>query len=315
MRAIEIPETREQQIAWLEAELLGTGLHVLAAELEAVHSDSSDCLTLNEETIFAVRERGLVVLSEEQLRGLLVNGHELLKLQSDVLQNGGAYWSNVRPPADSPVPARFENQTATVSRKTDRHGSQLATNILWATVGSLATAAALLLFANPFAAQPTVAPKVAETETPVDDQVENLAVEMAAPAQRPVWGFEKFALNVVSSEENLDPPLSREAYLRELATAAGAWKNKRPDNSRDLAQRIGEFRMGCSAILLAEHGPLMEADRVWLRERCRSWASALDRHLADVEMNTPVEQVIGEVDSTVTKIAAALLGRADTAAG
>ena len=315
MRALEIPETREEQIAWLEAEIVGTELAALATELQAVHGPSNSESQLDDQTLSSVRQRGLDALSPEQFGALLRDPDQLLTLQSDVLENGGAYWSAVDPPTDLQVPnaihVGLESTEPSVSPVPLNRGSATS-KLLWATIGSLATAAALLLFANPFGGGAgselvKVGPGKSEPTTTV-----TVSEESATSAD---WGFAAFARELKSSEQNLDPPFSRESYLRELADSAEAWANRRPDSPAALAKRIGEFRMGCSAILLADHGPLPEADRTWLRERCRRWASALDRHLADVEKGTSVEQVRRDVDSTVTKIAAALQGRADTAAG
>ena len=308
MRAFSIPESRADQIAWLESEIVGTELHTLVTELQAVHGEQADQFELDETTISAVRERGLAELSDEQFPKLLRHAKQLLNLQREVLQNGGQYWSEVNSPGDLPHPSPFVGTNSpTTSAPTSQveareSKSSIGSNILWATIGALATAAALLLFIRP----PTTNTNIAKNPTEPIEQV---------TAAKPAWGFAKFANEIETEEQQLEPPLSREAYLRELASAADAWSNKKPDNSVALAQRIGEFRMGCSAILIAAHGPLPEADRTWLRERCRSWANALDRHLAEAESGLPVDQVRSAVDTTVTKIAAALLGRADTPTG
>ena len=55
---------------------------------------------------------------------------------------------------------------------------------------------------------------------------------------------------------------------------------KRPDDPIDLARRIGEFRQGCSVLILSPHKPLSGQDRAWLVGKCRAWAAKLDAHLA-----------------------------------
>lgn len=316
MRALEIPEIREEQIAWLESEIVGTELLVLAAELQAVHGPPASELRLDDKTRSEVRQRGLEVLSPSQFGVLLRDAEQLLKLQRDVLENGGAYWSAIDPPTDIEIPKAIRLEIPSpepaVAPVRSSRGST-ASNFLWATIGSLATAAALLLFANPFVGG--TRPDLVQLEPGDSEPTTTVTGNDDTDASTSTWGFAKFARELKSSEQNLEPPFSRESYLRELADAAEAWANRRPDTAVALAKRIGEFRMGCAAILLADHGPLPEADRTWLRERCRRWASALDRHLADVEKGIAVDQVRSDVDSTVTKIAAALQGRADTAAG
>ena len=157
-------------------------------------------------------------------------------------------------------------------------------------------------------------PAIAVPESEAMDAVENMpqARGLATVSNVSGWGFEKFASQVASDEATLQPPLDRKAYLMQLAEAADAWTNKRPESTTELVKRLGQFRMGCSAILIADHGPLPASDRAWLRERCRSWASALDRHLAAAESMSDPVAVRGQVDATVAKIAEALRGRAET---
>jgi hypothetical protein len=121
------------------------------------------------------------------------------------------------------------------------------------------------------------------------------------------WGFEKFAAAA--------PTVGRAEYLRRLAAAAREWSAKRPADALGLARRIGEFRRGCTEVILAAHPALPPEDRTWLKDRCRQWAAALDRHLAAVEAGGDPAAVRAEVDDTATRIAAALLGRADTPPG
>jgi len=306
MRAFEIPETRADQIAWLESEMLGTQLHSLVAELTAVHGVGESSSNWTDSIRDAVRFGGFATLSDVQFSSLLQDSRQLLAIQRDVLEHGGRYWSEVPSPVDLQINPQFEPPGSDVLI-TPKPISGWKSNLLWATVASLATAAALLLFVLP-----PLNTKIAESPEPpstINSQAPNQVVD------RPPWGFAKFAAGVEESENDLDPPLNRKTYLQELATAAEAWGNKKPDTPEALAQRIGEFRMGCSAILLATHEPLPEADRIWLSQRCKSWAAALDRHVTEIESGQPVDEVRNAVDSTVTKIAAALLGRADTPTG
>lgn len=308
MRAFEIPADRADQVNWLESELLGTELHALVAELQAVHGDATRPVALSDETLAKVRERGLGMLTNAQFSELLRQPTQLLELQQDVLEHGGQYWSRVAPPSDLAIKDRLHKAQPVVSDIQSQYTrpSTWQSHAAWALVASIATAAAVLLIVRPNNTSVTAknpSTVVATTETaPITDS-------------GPAWGFAKFATGIQTSEQDLQPPLDRAAYLRELAKAAEAWTNKRPVTQETLARRIGEFRMGCSAILLATHGPLPESDRKWLRTRCQSWATALDRHLAAVEAGGQVDVIRAEVDATVVKIAAALQGRADTPTG
>ncbi|MGB7325651.1 MAG: hypothetical protein WBD31_12325 [Rubripirellula sp.] len=319
MRSLAIPETRQKQITWLESEMLGTQLHRVAIELASLrnlqtyHGDASDQMSFDADTLVRLRDQGLVALSDVQFTSLLTHPRRLNIIQQDVLVNGGPYWSTVDPPHDLNLETRIDRIGAFLREGCDEpplitpvHSrSDWRSNLGWSTLASLATAACLLIvFAN--MREPT---ETAQTPKPVAES--KVAVASTIPTS---WGFEKFASDIRVDEVNLQPPLDRAAYLRELASAAESWSKKRPETSADLASRIGQFRMGCSAILLADHKPLPDSDRAWLRQRCESWASALDRHLAAIESGRPVIEVRDAVDSTVIKIAAALIGRAETPA-
>ena len=61
------------------------------------------------------------------------------------------------------------------------------------------------------------------------------------------WGWNR--------PEALSQDLSSKAYLIRLANVAHEWFNECPDNSADLAERISEFRQGCSALIQSPHRP------------------------------------------------------------
>jgi len=103
-------------------------------------------------------------------------------------------------------------------------------------------------------------------------------------------------------------------YLDRLADAAGEWFKKRPDDPNALARRIGEFRQGCSVLILSPHKPLAAQDRAWLVEKCRAWAAKLDAHLAALEGGASAAQVRDEADATINKLIAALRERAQALA-
>jgi hypothetical protein len=107
------------------------------------------------------------------------------------------------------------------------------------------------------------------------------------------------------------------AYLERLADSATEWYQERPDDPDDpvaLARRIGDFRQGCSVLILAEHEPLPAEDRKWLAEKCRAWAAKLDSHLAAVEAGEDPRKVRAGVDETVRNLVEALRQRAQSQA-
>ena len=99
-------------------------------------------------------------------------------------------------------------------------------------------------------------------------------------------------------------------YLDRLADAAGEWFKKRPADPIALARRIGEFRQGCSLLILSPHKALAAQDRAWLVDKCRAWAAKLDAHLAALEGGASAAQVRDDADATINKLIAALRDRA-----
>jgi hypothetical protein len=108
----------------------------------------------------------------------------------------------------------------------------------------------------------------------------------------------------------MKPNASPSVYLHALADAAGDWFSKRPNDAPGLARRINEMRRGCSTLILAEHRPLSDADRDWLRERCRAWAGKFDKSLAELEGGKDVRKVRAEMDATVNQLIKAIRARA-----
>jgi hypothetical protein len=97
-----------------------------------------------------------------------------------------------------------------------------------------------------------------------------------------------------------------DAYLTGLADAAHEWFNQRPDEAASLARRMGEFRQGCSVLILSDHASLPPEDRRWLVERCRDWAAKLDKQLAALENGADVLQVRSEMDDLIAQLSRAL---------
>lgn len=105
-------------------------------------------------------------------------------------------------------------------------------------------------------------------------------------------------------------PANARAYLDTLAAGSQEWFKKKPDTRADLAQRIAEFRQGCSKLILAEHRQLAQADKSWLVRRCKGWAGQIDRSLTDLEAGKDMAEVRKDMDDTVNRITEALRARA-----
>jgi hypothetical protein len=286
--SLDIPDTQRELVDWLESHLLGMQLGDLVSELQAVHGTSPNSPSLEQVCggkLTSVLQNGLGALESSQLRKLLQRPHLLLSLQEEILQRGGDYWMQqpLRREEEMALAMQWkllESELAappvTPSMPTNRRGWMGRSAI--ASILSV-TVTLALVFALSDRLMPTAAPG---------------------------WGWEKpgaLAANVPAK-----------GYLENLATSAQDWFKKRPDNPQDLARRIVEFRQGCSTLILAEHKALSPDDQVWLRDRCRAWATKLDGHLAAIEAGEDVATVRAAADETVNKLIDAIRTRAQSLA-
>jgi hypothetical protein len=99
-------------------------------------------------------------------------------------------------------------------------------------------------------------------------------------------------------------------YLNALATTAGEWFDKRPDDAAGVAKRLNEFRTGCSQLILSPHPSLRPLDQDWLVDKCRLWAKKLDEHLSALESGTDPLIVRKAADDTIHTLQDALRKRA-----
>jgi hypothetical protein len=236
-----------------------------------------------------VSQRGLAAVPAHSLRRLFRHPGRLLELQNHVLSEGEAYWDRKLRASDD------------LFKKVERGWRRL----------SESTAV------GPASARPA-RPTSASRPRPVRWFIAGLATA-AAIAVGAFFGWERIQgpQQVASGwgwgKPNAFPAdVSRAEYLKTLADEAEDWRRKRPDTPQALAQRISEFREGCSRLILADHQPLPPADRKWLVERCRVWAKKLDDQLADLEAGKPIATVRSQVDDVVDKLTKALRDRANT---
>lgn len=286
--SLDIPETQREVVAWLESHLLGMQLGDLVSELQAVHGTRPNAPSLEQVCggkLANVLQYGLGTLEADRLRQLLEHPRLLLSLQDEIVQRGGDYWMQ--------RPMRRAEEVALASQW------KLLESVISPAVvrPAVATTGRSWLGRSAIAAILSTAATLAVAFSLRDRLV-------SAPT--PGWGWE----NPGALAVNLPP---RE-YLNHLADAAQDWFKKRPGNPPDLARRIAQFRQGCSTLILAEHRALAPADRDWLRERCRAWATKLDGHLAAIEAGDDVTAVRTAADETVNKLIKAIRERAQSAA-
>ncbi len=288
--ALEIPDDPALLPGWLESHLVNTDLAALVAELEAVHGEQPGGLSLADvlrDRRDAVLSRGLAALPADGVKTLLRNPRLLLELQELILTEGGPCWLDGAAEAASKQDDlerawnRLNDPPPQTSRAAVLPGAPPSRRVVplarWIAIFAAAAAIVLGVFLV--------------ERRPGSDQG-------AASG----WGW--------SRPGALAGDLPPAVYLDRLADAAGEWFKKRPDDPIALARRIGEFRQGCSVLILSPHKPLAAQDRTWLVEKCRAWAARLDAHLAALEGGASAAQVRDEADATINKLIAALRERA-----
>lgn len=304
MKMLSLPEHHSDQVRWLESAVMGPDFDRVIAELSAVFGGESFDLTDSEKE--AINESGFSKISPDRFKQLLKSPTALVQLQREVIEFGGDHWNTVMPSdSQSAVIERARPVSLSRAKGNGRRSQSWANNAAWAAIGALAAAAAVMIILsgkNDLVDQPVTvavnpAPEESITNSPSNKQI----------TDSQTWGFEKFANSDLVTASEVD----RKEYLDKIASAAQAWSKKRPATPAALAKRLGEFRMGCSAIMLADH-PLPAADQRWLKDRCKQWAAAIENHLQELEGGMSVEEVTTRVDATVTKIAAAIKGRSAT---
>lgn len=299
---LEIPDDFTSLRPWLEEQIQGCQLGQLVSEMAGVAGAPSTPASL--ESLLGARlpdvlQGGLAALDDHQLSQLLQQPLLLLDLQEQILLSENSYWSPRLQPADVealergwkllasstgfPTPNQTIPATSPVS-VTERATPRPSRWYRHPAFVSLASAAVVL-----------VAVRGVDLLAPAPEP------PAAVVAEAPPWGWQK--------EDESEANLTSREYLHRLAERAEEWFNKRPESPSDLARRIGQFRQGCSKIMLSSHEPLPVADRVWLHERCGLWAKKLDQHLIDVEQGRDVATVRKEADETIRTLITALKNR------
>jgi hypothetical protein len=299
---LDMPDDPAAQAPWLDRRLVGSDLAALVAELDAIHRRAETAPgpppgplpipTLD--TVLggnrrALLDRGLSVLPRHALGTLLRHPRLLLELQEAVLLQGGTYWqelnrsdpavasgvaavwNRVSPRIPSPAPER-RNEAPSVLRAPQAARQALHNRLVlaWAILASVAATILALLHAG----QPSP------------------------------WGWNRPGVLVRSESE------SPAAYFNRLADTAREWFDERPATADDLARRLGAFRADCTRVIVVDQGRLPPAQRAWLVEHCRTWASRLDRVVHDLEQGVPVDRVQADADAIMNRLIDTLRGQA-----
>ncbi len=309
LTALDIPESPTEVASWLDRHLTGTELADLVAGLTAFQGEPQGDLSLEEllgEQRDAVLKRGLGALSKDSLQKLLTHPGLLLPLQELVLLEGGNYWEHLAQSDEMQRARQAGWQALTTALDGDA-----ATSRGEASQGSIADSSTTTAETPP-------ASSPAEASQPRRSSWWANLVTVAAIALFAFLGWQQYQSNRLvhrgwnRAEVFAATDLSPAEYLHHVARAAEEWQGFEPADSDAMQRRLGEILSGCDRLIDADHMPLAEADREWLRERCRVWSDGFREDLAALQAGTPLSDVHESANARLDKLISALHQRAET---
>ena len=222
---LNMPDDPKRIPSWIEEQIVGTELQAVVSELSVIHSSQASAPSLDEvlkESRSSILASGLSKLSMPQIQSLLVHPQLLLELQEEVAVSGGEFWRE-RARRNAKTSEQIERQWAGISTQIAERESVSPVKSSAGWLENRKRASAILAAASILAAACLLLWQTSQL-----------------PEPPPGWGWQ--ASGVLTQEA--DAP----QHLRNLASAAGEWFNKRPDSATDLAIRIGQLRSGLSLI-------------------------------------------------------------------
>jgi hypothetical protein len=96
--------------------------------------------------------------------------------------------------------------------------------------------------------------------------------------------------------------LNRRMFFISLADSAKKWFAGQSEDSAALAERVLQMRRGCTRLMLAKHTLLDTDNKLWLLDKCRSWAAKLDQYLVAIEAGDDPVQVRERIDKFVDRL-------------
>ncbi len=318
----DIPERDDELAAWFNQLLTRDDFAKYLNQLRTLQAVSGvrpanrELESTLKASLPSILKRGFEQLSAQQLRQLLAQPTLIETLHEEVLTKGGTFWierfqesqfggrsrqQSVSKLLDEPSSTSKGNPAGVVDRQVIASQTKRSNRFAAPILSALATALVMLLVLAPYL-QVNQGKQLAKNDQPKVQPVPDATGK--APTVAPTgWGWNK--------ENAFAEAPTRTDYLKQLAAGAREWSKKKPETAVAAADRIIQFRQGCARLILAEHKPLNNADRAWLRERCQAWAKDITDHLVALEATGDVKAALEKMDATVNKLAAALEKRAE----
>lgn len=298
LTVLDIPDDKQERSQWLENRIASAELHLFVAETQLLLGTKSQFsveITEKERSrleerlrevcgtqLVSVCQNGLTALNAIQLNTLLSEPNLLIVLQAYLLESDELYWEQ-----------RFSQGMREIDIQKQ-----------WDLISDSITAPSNL-------ARTSIKEKGQDTR---QKKLGRVIFALAATvliavagwqftsSKAPGWGFERSGILAANVDGN--------EYLESLATAAGDWFNKRPNDSSLLSERLLQFSHGCDVLITAPHNQLQKQDKLWLVEKCRLWKSKIDNlELAVRENRIPIQAAIQEADETINKLIKAIRTR------
>ncbi|HUR52612.1 MAG TPA: hypothetical protein VMZ71_00645 [Gemmataceae bacterium] len=284
---------------WLDWHVVTPGLGQLVAELTAIHGRPARETTLDS-LLAGHRQRvldgGLRELPRDVLSKLLKQPALLVELRDLVFSHGGDYWDRIDP--EEMPPERIERivdeVTATVTQEKATPRAPSVPFYKWPLVVGFATAAAVLLGVY----------LIDWRNRPPAGGGGGVETVKATGVQ---WGW--------ASSDGIPKTGTDAETFAHLGKKAKQWFDERPETPLALAQRVAEFRQGCTSLQLSETLPLSEKEKTDLLARCAKWSAEFDVLLTRLEQTRDVPAVRKDADDLVNKLTKYLEGREQAARG
>ena len=271
-----IPDDPKEWAGWLEQHLVGLRLRDVIDELRLLPESTSTPLKdlLDQKQFSEVRQRGISVLSVNQIRTLLGSPESLLELQGDVLLHGGDYWTS--------LPTSAEVQSAT-DRVKIRLGKSPST--------------------DERAARPPAKSEVKRSSR-------GLLIALTSVAALLLIGFVTWQMQPRGSGRILGQPglLANDAsssaeYLNRIADAGSEWFDQHSRDSAELVVLLQHVSNDCQILIDADHKRLTPEERNWFVGKCENWKNEFDTTLVSLQSGQiTFEAAQAEADKTMMKL-------------
>lgn len=271
-----IPNDPKEWAGWLEQHLVGLRLRDVIDELRLLPGSTSTQLKdmLNQKQLLEVRQRGLSVLSVNQIRALFGSPEALLDLQEDVLLHGGDYWTLLS------TSAEVQNATARVKKRLGK--------------SPIPAERAAVPAAKPETKNSSRGLLIALTSVAALLLVGVLTWQMQPHGSGSILGQPGLLANDVSSPAE---------YLNRIADAGSEWFNQHPRDSAELVTLLENVSNDCQILIDADHLRLTPNEREWFVGKCENWKNEFDTTLASLQSgHLTFEAAKSEADKTMMKL-------------